>query len=94
MNTLAERLKWAREAGELSARELSLLSGSSAAVVAQIERGDRGSRVSASMMVAVGAVLGVTVEWLVEGTGDKPTERRVRAAVARAKQTASAAEQG
>jgi hypothetical protein len=47
------------------------------------------------MMVALGSVLGVTVEWLVEGSGDPPKESRIRASVERARQAAaSAAEQG
>ena len=92
--TLARRVKVCREfVVGLSARGLSELAGLSPTLVSYLERGERES-VEARTLVALATVLGTSAEWLLTGLGDAPTERRVRAAVERARQAATAAEHG
>lgn len=73
------RLVHLRElAGEISARELSLLLGLAAGTISLIESGVRSGR-DCVETIAVG--LDISLDWLVRGIGAAPSERRVRAAV-------------
>lgn len=87
---LASRMKTCRSmVPGLSARALSVLAGLSPPTVASIESGKRGEAIEARTLVALAAVLGTTTEYLLDGTGDAPSERRVRAAVERARAEAA-----
>jgi transcriptional regulator with XRE-family HTH domain len=85
--TLAGRLKRTREMSGLSARSLSKLAGLSAAHVSLIEA-DR-PNLEAQTAAKLARVLGVTMEWLVNGTGDGPSAAAVAAAVHLAQSTPS-----
>lgn len=71
-NTLAERLRYAREKRRLSARALSRRAHISAAMVGLIERGTTDDP-KGSTIKALAAALGVTTDWLLTGEGDGPT---------------------
>lgn len=74
----------------LSARELGALAGLPSPTVSNIERADParpGERVAAKTLVALARVLGTTVEWLVDGTGEAPDPADVNASVSRARVT-------
>ncbi len=80
--TLAGRLRRARELSGLSARALSRLAGLSAAHVSLIE--DARPNLEAQTAAKLARVLGVTMEWLVSGTGAEPSAARVSDAVSAA----------
>jgi transcriptional regulator with XRE-family HTH domain len=79
--TLAERLRWAREAGGLSARELSRLSGCAESHVGHLERGDKASP-AITTIAAIADSLGVSIDWLYRGSGKRPSAKRIALAVA------------
>lgn len=85
--TFASRLRETREmAGDLSGRELARLAGlRSETTVGLAEIGHTHS-VRLESGVAIAAVLGVELQWLVSGIGDAPTVESVRAAVAAARE--------
>ena len=85
MNTLAERLRWARRTAGISKRGLCDVAGLDPSHVRAIETGDRGKRLSADTALNLGRALGCTVEWLINGEGAPPSPEAVRAAVARAR---------
>jgi transcriptional regulator with XRE-family HTH domain len=91
---LGNRLRDARERGELSARELCLLSGVTVSVAAMIERGHI-HRPGVDNLAAFARTLGVSLDWLVLGVGDEPTTDQIRKAVeeARARQATPQAPQ-
>lgn len=81
-DTLGKRLLRLRLRSGLSVSELARYAGlKSTAHVGLIERGERRD-VAASTALALARVLGSTVEWLVAGLGQEPTDAQVRAAVA------------
>ncbi len=78
MNTLPERLKWARELMGLSARDLDKLAKITPGHTASVEIGRRKSP-SAETARALARALGVSLDWLVDGNGMAPSEAQLRA---------------
>ena len=72
LETLRERLEYARRLRNLSRRALSLKAGVAQALVGQIERGAR-SDPYGSTVAALAAALGVDAGWLLTGDGERPT---------------------
>lgn len=66
MTPLAKRLSEVRVSRGLSRRSLSLQAGLTDSVVGQIERGDIADP-STSALSAIAGVLGVSIDWLVNG---------------------------
>jgi transcriptional regulator with XRE-family HTH domain len=83
VDSISTRIAAARLMGGISAAHLGKLAGRSKSIVALIESGDRedpgGSTVS-----AIAAVLGVSTDWLLNGTGEPPAPDAVKASIARA----------
>lgn len=77
--TLPERIRYARGLAGLSARRVAILAGRHPQWLTAVERGVNRAP-SAVALSAVARVLGVTVEWLLEGTGGGPTVGSVQAA--------------
>lgn len=77
MNTLAERLQWARGLTELSARDLDKLANLTPGHTTAIEVGRRASP-SAETARAIARALGVSLDWLVDGNGMAPSEQQLR----------------
>ena len=69
-NTLAARLRRARALSGLSARELSKVAGLSASYVSLVEA--ERSKLGAETASKLARALGVTMEWLIDGTGEEP----------------------
>lgn len=89
--SLSSRLRVAREAGGISARELDRLArGRSDGLAAQIESGRKPSP-EASTAGEYARALGVSLDWLISGIGQPPSEKKVRAAVAAARAAREAA---
>lgn len=91
-----DRLRWAREASGVSQRELSEIAGLSPSHVwaletehAKLKRGlpDVGT------VSALARVLGVTLDWLVDGAGEKPNADDIIASVKKAKKASERAAQ-
>ena len=74
----------------LGTRELDRLAGLGEGHVSMIETGRRPS-IEARTAVALAEVLGASLDWLLKGTGQAPSERRVRESVARARARAGEA---
>ena len=89
MQTIANRLRWAREQTGLSARALSVLVEASPALVGLIERGDVESP-RLETLSALADALGTTVGWLLAGEGEPPTPEAILAAVERARAAVAA----
>jgi transcriptional regulator with XRE-family HTH domain len=68
----------------LSARELAVLAGVSLSHPNMIETGRR-ENPTADVLGKIAPILGVSLEWLVNGSGEEPTKEAVSAAVQRAK---------
>lgn len=75
MKTLADRLKYAREIAGHSARALDDLAKLTPGHTAAIESGRRIDP-SASTMTALAKALGVSLDWLVAGSGTPPKRLR------------------
>lgn len=76
-----ERLKWARKTAQLSQRGLaSLAKLKSDAHIRHIESGLIKS-VETHTVQAIARVLGCSLDWLLNGEGDEPTEAAILAAV-------------
>lgn len=78
MDTIAARLKAAREAAHLTERGLSKAAGLSPTHVGLIESGAR-STPSAETLGALADALGVSLDWLARGRGEAPAFARVAA---------------
>ncbi len=91
MSSLSTRLRDARSLTSLGTRELDRLAGLTEGHTSAIETGTR-PNVEARTAAALARVLGVTLDWLIEGTGKAPSLRAVRAAVevARSSKTSAA----
>ena len=88
--TIATRLSHAIALSGLDYEAIDNLAGTSSGHVGQIARGAR-KRPSASTIVAIAAVLGITAEWLVKGGKNAaPTADSVLAAVEAARAAAKA----
>lgn len=88
MDTLVKRLQWARDAAGLSQRALSGLAGLASSHVQLIESG-RAEGINISTAQRLTGVLGVSLDWLMGGTGEPPTAEAVKAAVERAQASAT-----
>lgn len=66
MNTLAERLFWARGRKQLSQEQLAALAGVSQSTIGNLEAG---IRLSARKLPQIASVLGVDALWLADGKG-------------------------
>ncbi len=81
--SVQDRLRWAREQAEVSARELDRLSGKAEGACAIFEASDRSALVTTTDAYA--RTLGLSLDWLVRGNGPKPLAREIRRAVASAR---------
>jgi transcriptional regulator with XRE-family HTH domain len=81
MDTIASRVRFARNLGGISARRLGLLAGRSPQWAAALERGQYAAP-SAESLRRVAAVLGCDLNWLLTGSGGAPTVEVVQAAIA------------
>jgi HTH-type transcriptional regulator, cell division transcriptional repressor len=89
--SIGDRLKRARSiVADLPASELSELAGLGTSHAGMIERGDVKTP-SGLVLVKLASVLGVSVEWLVQGVGPEPKAKRVAAAIERARAAVSSA---
>lgn len=84
ISELAMRLQRTRTLGGISSRELSDLCGFSPTLIGQLERGDTADLVTARA-AKVAHVLGVELDWLINGEGQAPVKGQVRAAIDRAR---------
>lgn len=80
LNGLPKRLKRARTLADISARELDRLTGMCEGHTSLIESGVK-PRVEAGTAAAIADALGLSLDWLLMGTGDEPTHDRVCAAI-------------
>lgn len=80
--TMSDRLREARRLSGLSARALSRCAGLAETHVSLIESGATNMGTQTAERLA--NALGVSLDWLVSGVGNGPTEVSVRAAVAAA----------
>lgn len=85
MSEFAERLRSTRELGEVPAYELAKLAGLSAAYVGHLERG-RVKKPGMDAVASLARVLGVSIDYLVAGTGDPPTKDSVMSAIQSARE--------
>jgi transcriptional regulator with XRE-family HTH domain len=83
MNDLASRLIQLRAlAGGISQRELARLAGTSSAYPGMIERATLDTPVSGALATRLAQVFGCSLDYLLNGLGEPPSERVVKAAVA------------
>ena len=71
-------------ASDLSGRELARLAGISESHPWLIESGQR-PHVASHLLAAMARVLGVSLDWLINGEGETPTPEDVQAAVEEAR---------
>lgn len=76
MNSVGERLRFARDKKGYTAYKLAKLSGVSTPQISQIEAGTRGSNLSFEVAYSLAEALHVRPEWLVRGEGDPDTEEK------------------
>lgn len=91
---LADRLQHALTLADISARELDRLAGATPghfAVILDRLRKRPDADVETGTAEAYARVLGVSLDWLISGTGREPRERAVRAAVEAARSSRAAA---
>ncbi len=82
---MRSRLLALRGSAGISQRELSRLSGLAPPHVGAIESGDIESP-SGKALALIATTLGCSLDWLVRGAGEPPTEEEVKAAVASARE--------
>lgn len=80
MQTIGERIAQARSLSGLSAAALGEKAGLSKAIVSMLEGGQR-ENPHVNTISAIARVLGIRVEWLIDGTGAAPDPKAVKAAV-------------
>jgi transcriptional regulator with XRE-family HTH domain len=78
MQTIGERLKWARERTRLSQRGLAKLAGLSSRHVALIEIGAR-DNLEIKTLKAIAGALGATLGWLADGEEPQPDVESLQA---------------
>lgn len=78
---VGQRVRELRERAGLSRRRLDKLSGFSSGFVQQVEKGKGLGSDSAK---EIARVFGATLDWLIAGEGDPPTQRQIDRAVAEA----------
>jgi transcriptional regulator with XRE-family HTH domain len=81
--TFADRLKLARGLAGISARRLAELAGVSPGYPNHLETGRRQNPPSEALS-SFARVLGTTMDWLLNGAGEPPTESEAKAALAAA----------
>lgn len=74
------RLRQARELAGESPRSLSLRIGTSHGTVGNVEGGHVADP-GINLLKGIADALGVSLDWLVSGTGDPPTAEQIKAAV-------------
>ncbi len=84
MDTIGSRIRVARELAGISQRELARLAKIAAPHPSFLESG-RKRDARASTLAAIAGALGVTMDWMINGTGDPPTRDCVLAAVTAAR---------
>lgn len=89
-DTIGKRLALARHFSGLTASALGVLAGLSTGTVGVIENGSRADPSSGSIG-KLARVLGVSADWLINGTGEAPTEDDIRAAIKTAQEAAAKA---
>lgn len=77
MQTLGERLRWAREASGLSQRALSGRAKLSPRHVGLIEL-DTYKTIEGTTAAQIAGVLGLSLDWLLKGAGDAPTAAAIK----------------
>lgn len=82
--TTAERVKALRVQAGLTQRELDVLSGICVSHTSMIECGLR-QNITADTARGLARATGATLDWLLSGAGDPPTDEQVSAAVAAAR---------
>lgn len=87
MQTVAERLKWARGESGLSQRQLAKIAGVSSAYVANVERGLFG--IGSNRALRIAETLGVDPSWLLAGSGAEPKPQTIKRAASRAEKGAA-----
>lgn len=90
-DTLPDRLRQARDLAGISARKLSRLADLAPVHVSLIESNER-PRIEAETAEKLARVLGISLDWLISGTGKLPPARTVLAAVTAAETSASDAD--
>lgn len=85
--TLQRRLQAARIRAGLSARRLDDLAGLTPGYTSLIEAGKR-ANIGARTADAIARVVGVSLDWLIRGDGNEPTDQQVRRAVEAAQRAA------
>jgi transcriptional regulator with XRE-family HTH domain len=83
VDSISTRIAAARQLAEISAAHLGRLAGLSRSAVALIESGER-ENPEGRTVSSIAAVLGVSTDWLLNGTGEPPAAEGVRSAVAQA----------
>lgn len=76
---LGTRLRHLRKAGGLSQRDLDRLAGTSECYASRIEKGTR--ETGTAVARAYAGVLGCSLDYLLSGRGDEPSEAEIRAAI-------------
>lgn len=89
MDTISQRVEWARTVAGLSRRRLSALAGLSPAALQVIET-KRDTSPEAQTIIGIGRVLGVSTDWLLTGKGGLPTQRKIKRAANAAQAKAAA----
>jgi transcriptional regulator with XRE-family HTH domain len=91
MNHMASRLLILRGlAGGISQRELAELAGISPAYPGFLERSPETPTIGAEIALRIATTLGCSIEYLVRGVGQPPTEEAARDAVATARERLAA----
>jgi transcriptional regulator with XRE-family HTH domain len=75
---MGARLAWARKVAGLATRDLDKLAGLTPGHTASIEAGRRPNP-SVRTVLALARVLGVTCDWLIDGSGALPSRAALRA---------------
>ena len=83
LTSLAQRVLWARKVSGLTGSLLEHLAGLSQATIYKVETDNR--MPGGDALLRMSRVLGLSVEWLIEGSGETPTLDQVAVAVARAR---------
>jgi transcriptional regulator with XRE-family HTH domain len=83
VDSISTRIATARQLAGISAAHLGRIAGLSRSAVALIESGERGDP-GGSTVAAIAGALGVSTDWLLNGTGHPPTAKAVKAAVSHA----------
>ena len=88
--TLASRVAHVRGLAGIPARHLDRLAGLTPGHTSAIERSKK-IDVGAATLSGIASALGVSIDWIVRGSGKVPTARAVKAAVAVATERSNAA---